>query len=1362
MKRWSAASALVPAALALLLALPGCMGSAAGAVPAVEIMNGALGLAGTRVPPNLLLNLALNDSAAAAAYPGTGAGAYARNKEYLGYFDPHSCYHYPYRPVPGSAATQPDLAEASGYFSVLKAADAQHECGGDSFSGNFMNWASASTLDILRYALSGGDRVIDKAGLSVLQRAYLPDGKQNGSPDGKPAGKPEVDFYAHPAYFPRKRLVAGVPSETSRPIQVTPFDTPVLYIVSCRNRILFSNSADGGDCDTPPLPGRTDKYFGEFLARVEVCDRTEGPQRTDLCVAYGSRYKPSGALQRYAGTLRLGLMSYLTEHGAGEPNLYGGVLRAPLEHIGELRRDPPEFAAAVNGRPEWSRSNGVLYADPAQRAAGASGLINYVNQLGRATPSGRGRYKSADPLGELYYEALRYVQGRQPSAGAAEFGSDEGFPVFKSWTDPLVAACQRNVFLTIANAGAAGDRYVPGNSRADYLDAARGDDVFGKLAPMNVMAWTRRVGEMEADSAGAAGNPAPRTGLAALELQNTGDAGRGSYYMAGLAYWAHTAPLRADQPARVDNYRVDNYVIDLDFGGNGSIEDSNPRPIKPRNSQLYLAAKYGGFLDANQDGNPFQTSAGASASANSHAEWSAGGDNPAHYFLGGDPAALIAAVRTIFAAAGAASGRSPGGLVMAMQTARDDAYVFQAEFDQGDWSGRLSRLALGVDANGDMQIGAVLWEAGQILSGDSGNAGKEPARAARPAPAQRQIYTAGKVAGIGSATIAFAWNALSEQQRDLLDRPPPSAGANSVRDGLGEQRLNYVRGDRSLEIGQPGGLFRRRGGVLGDAVNAPPLYVGAPSAAAQGKGYDAFYASHQMRRRMVYLGANDGMLHAFDAANGEELFAYIPDALIGTLNELGDISYAHRPYVDGAAGAGVALVQGEWKSVLVSGLGGGAQGVFALDVSDPEHFQAGGALWEFTDRDDAGIGNVMAAPLVARFKTGLKGAVPEYRYFAVVASGLNNYVDDGKGRFNGAGSGALFLLALDKPASAAWTLGVNYYKLVTPIAEADAANGLGPPALVIGGDGAVRYAYAGDLQGNLWRFDFSAGAPWSNSVGPGAGKQPLFVARDGSGRRQPITQQPAVVFAPGGGYLVMFGTGKFIEKADALPENFQPQSFYAVRDTAGDAPAVLGGRAALAPRSLDAGAANDPSAGAGEKDGLTVRGGDIAYSGASAKAGWYVDFADVKPGGERSVSGAVLAAGKVFFNTLLPGSEACGAAKTRTYGLDALTGLAFDSEGKARSGMVSGWLSEETMRGPPVVLEMSAVAGQREATGRATVTKRYVVLNPVQAAGAAAVKPGPAAAPGAKSAVSVPARRISWREVANWRELHDAAIKSIK
>ncbi|MET0857039.1 MAG: PilC/PilY family type IV pilus protein [Telluria sp.] len=646
---------------------------------------------------------------------------------------------------------------------------------------------------------------------------------------------------------------------------------------------------------------------------------------------------------------------------------------------------------------------------------------------------------------------------------------------------------------------------------------------------------------------------------------------------------------------------------------------------------------------------------------------------------------------------------------------RGAGFLVESAFAPDGWSGRLEQRALVTGIGGALSIGATpIWEAGALLTGD-------PAKSlpARPAPLERKIYTLARRPGQSDSTVAFEWSNLASEERAWLDLAPP----NGATDGLGEARVAWLRGDRTREIGQPDGIFRRRASLLGDTIRSTPLLVRAPSASMQGPGYAAFHALYKARAHAIYLGANDGMLHAFDARDGAELFAYVPHALLPALNQLTDPAYRHRAYVDASAGQGEVSLGGQWRSVLVSGMGMGARGVFALDITDPARFGAGlGALWEFTEQDDPTIGHVSAAPLIARLKVGVAGGSAQYRDFALVASGVNNYGQDGDP------GGALFVLALDKPASARWKEGENYYRLAAPAADPALANALAAPAIATAADGSARYAYAGDLQGALWRFDFTGKPPFSSAV--------LFDARDAGGRRQPITHAPRVVFAPGGGYLVLFGTGKLIEESDLVPSGFTSQSFYAVRDSGASPPVTVNGREELE-RRIFSGSAS-----------YTVTGDEFDYTGAGAKKGWYFDFPQAGTDGERLAASPVLASGAVLVTTTAPGRDPC-VPTTRTYVLDNLTGLAY-KDGKPASGASTGEPAKVRKGVLPIVFELSAFTGERGATGGARATRKIGIVGVQGADSTPDVR---------QIEVSLPARRVSWREVANWQELHEAAKK---
>jgi type IV pilus assembly protein PilY1 len=1418
----------------------------AAVVPEVNIATGPLFSGRGNVHPNMLLNLSVEFPTVGAAY--RGSNDYNKTSEYLGYFNPRKCYVYPVstsdiptyassgksiKPNPGSSGiplyatiadakaaqnsigylngqgttirntngteiisvtttSDTDLNESvtgQAYFSITKAADANHECGGNSFSGNFMNWASSSSIDMLRYAMTGGDRIIDSATITVLQRAWLPDGTYNNN----------ADFYASGTYFPRKSIIAN--TTVSAPNQVTPFNTTTLYVVSCRNRILFSNTITGGSCTTartsgtPPVLQTTDKYFGEYLARVKVCDSAEGASRTDLCQKYGSNYKPEGTLQRYSDKIRVGALGYLTEHDTGNNNVYGGVVRGAVKYVGAKKFDAPSFSESVNDRPEWDSATGVFYNNPEDAANRSSttnsGVINYLNKFGRTNTGRLGAYKTWDPVTELYYEAIRYLQGQQPTNGSSNGTSairalgtdvvDDNFSVAKTWSDPVTASCQDNYIVTIGDVNTHQDSYIPG-SPAHNADVARAADtiVTGKTPAFDVRTWTRLVSDMEVDATGSYGNLAKRSNLANLDnISNTG-AGTGTYYMAGLAYWANTNDIRLDKPVRVKTFS-----IDVDESGDGEI-DCNKRgskatepsgcassggSVQPRNSQFYLAAKYGGFNDRNKDGNPFKTFASNGTSVlNNNTEWSANGTDPDNYFLASKPEKMIKAIQDIFKKTATGSGTIAGVTLTASKISTDSSYVYQPGFDSSKWSGSLSKLELKLvdKGTGDKTAPGYVpdyvislqdaktptWDAGIKLTGTP--ATTTPAAAAVdpvPLPAARKIYTA-KVEADGSlTTVPFIWDDLTIDQQGLLDKSPLAPFAS---DGLGKKRVNFLRGVRSDEIGQENGIFRSRERVLGDIINSGPVYVGAPASNVQGSGYQDFYKAHKDRTKAVYVGANDGMLHAFNAADGTELFAYVPNILIASLNQLTSPDYVHRPYVDGALTVAEAYVGSAWKTVLASGLGGGAQGVFVLDVTEPTRFTSGSAaIWEFTDKNDSDMGNLSSPPLVAKFKTGVTdNGVPIYKYFVVVPAGLNNYKDDGASNTTEPGIGALFLLSLDKKPGDAWVKDSNYYKFKTPIKDQALANGLSSPALVLGNDGAVRYAYAGDLQGNLWRFDFTDAAPWRNALGDPKSistNTPLFTAQDNPGNRQPIVTQPKVVFAPGGGYVVVFGTGKFVESADAESAKFKTQSFYAIYDTTYTAYKVSG-RGALVERKL---------ASVNDSDGRVITGDDFIYgTSAATRKGWYLDYLGSDKTGERSVTNSLVAYGKLFFNTLIPGTDPCTIGGGRTYSLDVLTGLPLDSDGVSMSGASTGFMSEVGLLSSPVLFETGTDVGDANAIGGATARKKYAVYN----FGTGGVKGTAAAAKmnslgNFKGVISFSTKRISWREVLNWQELRDAFNK---
>jgi len=595
--------------------------------------------------------------------------------------------------------------------------------------------------------------------------------------------------------------------------------------------------------------------------------------------------------------------------------------------------------------------------------------------------------------------------------------------------------------------------------------------------------------------------------------------------------------------------------------------------------------------------------------------------------------------------------------------------IYRAQYDSASWTGTLKKFeTIRVEDNSLKASDHATWDAASKLNSTGHH--------------HRQIFTYNTAT---RSLIPFQLDQLSAEFQETFNRSPDSG----QQDNLGVERINYLSGDRAMESPQPGlkpAQFRKRASVLGDILNSNPVYKGAAANNIVDKNYPPFFSLYKNRHGSVYIGANDGMLHAFSAEDGSELFAYIPTPLLGKLPTLTNPAYRHDTFMDGKIRVSEAQVSGNWLTVLAAGMGSGARGVFALDVTAPASFINGrGVLFEFTAQDDADIGFVTSAPLIAKLPGAKKsdGSL-DYRYFVLVTSGYN--------ASNETGDNYLFLLSLDKPAQSAWALGKNYYKIKAGSANPAAANALAGPGLVFNLQGAATRAYAGDLQGNVWRFDFTAaGKPAAQNA------TTVFSAADAANQAQPITVAPVIAYAPGGGYVILFGTGKYIETADINPAGFTGNSFYAIHDQTDQHPRS---RSELAHRSLTAVSEKGTA-------GYRITGSDFDYGEGTArtKKGWFIDFPDSKSSGERMISEAAAEFGTVFFNTITPGTSCQKPASGKSYKLDLLTGKT------AASDIVTGIKSPGTALGTPLLIDIKSESGLRDALGQRTATHYFSVLN---------------------------------------------------
>jgi type IV pilus assembly protein PilY1 len=539
--------------------------------------------------------------------------------------------------------------------------------------------------------------------------------------------------------------------------------------------------------------------------------------------------------------------------------------------------------------------------------------------------------------------------------------------------------------------------------------------------------------------------------------------------------------------------------------------------------------------------------------------------------------------------------------------------VYQGRFSSADWSGQL--LSFSLDSSG--QPGATpQWDAAQRLNQQNWDTG-------------RQILTYKPSATLGQRGVPFRWPANSaapsatEIDADMVTAL--NKNALGAVDGHGQKRLEFLRGNSAREerncssCSAP--VFRSRSvSVLGDIVNSAPAYVGAPDGdyrdtVAPGR-YSTFVTGAAGRKPVIYVGANDGMLHGFDVNTGNELFAYVPWAVRSRLSSLTTNPYAHLFTVDGSPSVGDVYVGGAWKTMLVAGMNAGAPGLYALNVTDPNNFTEAKAAdvvrWE-VGADDVDVGHIFGKPILAKMRDG--------RWRAIVGNGYNS------------ANGRAVLLLVDLETGA-----INRIDTLSGGGLA-LPNGLSSVTVVSTNDnGVADMAYAGDLAGNLWKFDLSSTSPtgWKVAFGTTAAPRPLFSAASG----QSITARPDITRLPGGGFMVSVGSGRYMDTNDNSAGSVQ--SMYGIVDKGSEVTmADLQEQRVVRTITADSGVVYRLSTHAVGKPGDAVQAGDDAITRdaySAGKRGWRMTL---PVSGERVVAEATVRNGRLVISTMVPSTASC-------------------------------------------------------------------------------------------------------------------------
>jgi type IV pilus assembly protein PilY1 len=652
---------------------------------------------------------------------------------------------------------------------------------------------------------------------------------------------------------------------------------------------------------------------------------------------------------------------------------------------------------------------------------------------------------------------------------------------------------------------------------------------------------------------------------------------------------------------------------------------------------------------------PTPNGTGGGIAANVDDTWHAALAGRGQFFNAGNPQLLISQLTNILTNITARAAQPTVSAINASVLVQG-AVTYLTGYSSIDWHGVL--LAVTLNSDGTINPNP-LWDAGAMLT----NPTTTP-------PANRQILTANMSStGVITGMSFESGSAFDTSEQNGLNAPPST---DSTNDTLAT-RVDYLRGVRTEENNN---VMRPRNSLLGAIIDSQPVYVsypssgytnswpvGSPEAAPAAQTYDTFISTNVNRAGTLYMAANDGMLHAFQASlvcnpvpspgtgcasygpgqsagDGQELWAYVPRAVYANLGNLtSKASFKFAPTVDSTPVVRDIFfsTDNKWHTILVGGLRLGGRGIYALDVTNPttvtEATAASTVLWEF-DADQpatsagnpANLGYTYGQPNIGRLANGKWVVLVPGGYFPdcsqsdkpancqTIAAATNGYsslfVLD-------AHTGAL-IQELKTPTN---ITGVTSYGLSSPV--------LGD----YNNDQIDDVAFAGDLAGNLWRYDLSDPSPANWKV--------TLAYQPQTQGAQPITVMPRLFSdSATNRFIVVFGTGKYLGATDNTSIGIQ--SVYGIRDEVNSSgtPITITHSMLQAQTMTESTVTNtsDPNYGATLRS-LTTN----AVS--SSQGGWYFDL-DTMSGttqtdvGERVVvtPGAIFSTNTAVISTLIPSS----------------------------------------------------------------------------------------------------------------------------
>lgn len=533
---------------------------------------------------------------------------------------------------------------------------------------------------------------------------------------------------------------------------------------------------------------------------------------------------------------------------------------------------------------------------------------------------------------------------------------------------------------------------------------------------------------------------------------------------------------------------------------------------------------------------------------------------------------------TCFQAAPLQSNSSASANTVQSGQVKTGSQIYLASYSSDNWWGSLVSDSLVTSGNTVSIASVANWDAKCVLTGGLCSAmgtdaqGNPTTTIAAQGPAARTLLTWD---GVGGTALPLQWASLTTAQKTALNSS----------DGAGANRLKWLRGDRTVEqlYSPTPGTLRARTAVLGDIINSSPTWVGAPVggtnpdvftdglygssgiAPENGSGaqaYSAFASANATRLNVVYVGGNDGFLHGFRAGaydasgnytatnssntytgtnnDGREVLGFMPSGVLSSAAtaSLANPTYVHSYFVDATPTTGDLFYNNAWHTWLVGGVGTGGKEIYALDITNPGSFSESTASavvvgdWTSASAGLSHLGQTVGSPIIARMHNG--------QWAIIFGNGL------------GSSTSAGVYIGLVNSSTGA----ITFQFLDTGVGSATSANGIAYVSQAdLDGDNIADYLYAGDLQGNVWRFDVTGktAGSWGVSKFGNATATPLFVAKDASGNRQPITTAASIAAIRTGSVsrvMVLFGTGQKTPLTATSPDVYASgtQTFYGMWD----------------------------------------------------------------------------------------------------------------------------------------------------------------------------------------------------------------------